>query len=146
MLHKQDPPIWLRANALANHALPAILDARNRFASSADITATIDRVREDVAKGVIDRHLPYDLSLVLTVDNHRKFDMFLANPNQHLADTAQFTKFAEHESNGLANAQIGIFLNTIALGPHITDAHGGVQFTALGFFIRGSLRTLTERG
>jgi hypothetical protein len=136
----------LRANALADHTLSAILDTRNRFASSADITATVDRVREDVAKGVIDRHSPYDFSFVLTIDNHRKFDMFLANPNQHLADTAQFTKFAKNESDGFANAQIGISLDAIVVGTHKTDGHGRVQFTALCFFIQCSLGTLTKSG
>ena len=129
----------------AHDPLAAGLDRDAAAGAAEDIGAGIDRVRQQVVQGVVDRQLPDHLAAFRTIFGRRQRQALLAHPEMDLPHRLQLGELGEGERDRLLNATIGVLLDAIVRRLEVADRHGEEEFAAAGLLLQGFERALAEQ-
>ncbi|HEX6688789.1 MAG TPA: hypothetical protein VF085_09010 [Solirubrobacterales bacterium] len=129
----------------AHDALATGLDRDAAAGAPEGIGAGVDRVRQQVTEGVVDRQLPDHLATVRTIFARRQGQALSAHPQVDLADRLQVAELVEHERDGLLDTAIGILLDPIVRALEVADRHGEEELAAAGLLLQGFERALAEQ-
>jgi hypothetical protein len=114
MITNQDRPLILWLAVAVGPACPAHIDFCEGFGLSEYISTGIHRISQDRQNHMIQRRLPIDLPILISIANCRQRDSFLAKPEQRLPCAPVLLKLLEHQPNRVLYPQVGIEFDGVA--------------------------------
>src|SRR5579884_1910544 len=132
MVLEQCSPFSPRFLMTSRFSCPAIHNRGSRIGLAECISPSIDRIREQLESGVVDRQIPNGSTARFIKDPHRQLNAFPPEPEQYLSDAAEFRHFGKHRADRLLHALVRVHFDLAVSGPQITDRQTVLQFTAPG--------------
>ena len=119
---EQHLPIGQRAPQAALDALAAILDRHLAHHASKGIRPSVDRVRQDVVDGIVQRQPPDDATpLHRAVACDGQCDAIVPQPYMHLSHASQLGELGEDQPEGVLHPLIRVLLDPVTPDPHVAS-------------------------
>src|SRR3954449_5429620 len=128
----------------AHDPLAAGLEGDAAAGAPEGVGAGIDRVRQHVVQGVVDRQLPRDAATFQAVADGGQRQALLAHPKENLPDRLQFGELGEDERDRLLDAPIRVLLDAVVRDLQVTDRDGEEELAAARFLLQGFEGALAE--
>ena len=140
----QDRPLGERLGMPFGLVRPPLDDPRSCLPPAVRVGSRVKGIGEKPQDIVIDGQLPYYAVLASISRESREGNLLVAEPQQHLPDTAEFGHFLERQMKAFLDPALGFLLDLAALGP--AEAHGKkkLQLAPASLLAGGLQRSLPQ--